>query len=167
MRWLQHFFERLFGEHADDAVARLAVGRPSAEVERERRIEELKTAVEGRRKQCEIEELDHQQALRKLAEQEKAAEVRAKEAAAAEKFLDVQRKEAALERHAAPSKPEPPPSEVEKVLATFKSYTEASDWVQDTYRRQLEARGVKEPALAERVQKAQKFVESYFRTKGL
>ena len=100
MRWLQRFFERLFGEHADDAVARLAVGRPSAEVERDQRLESLQTMVEERRKLRELEELDHQEALRKLTEQEKAAEVRVKEVAVVEKELDAQRKRAELTRQA-------------------------------------------------------------------
>lgn len=113
MRWLERLFERLFGEHADDAVARLAIGRPSAEVERDHRLESLQTVVEERRKLSELEVLDHEAALRKLSENEKAAEVRLKEIAAMQKEIDAERKRADLTR-AKP--PDAKPSAEEQLL---------------------------------------------------
>lgn len=96
MRWLQGFFEHLFGAHAADAVSRLTVGRPAAEVEREARLEDIDMAVEERRKHRALEELEHQQAMQKLTERERAADVRLKEAGAAKEEVEVKRKEAEL-----------------------------------------------------------------------
>lgn len=119
-------------------------------------VKYLEVGLTVLRKLDEVDGLDHERAMRKLTEHEKAAEVRLKQAAATDRELDAQRKLAELGRPDTPR--EPKPSDEERLFQARLKLLERE--------KQLKAAGYSDEAAKAEAQRQLEDERARYRTKG-